>query len=374
MVCWAFLWLLGYFSHPVGLTYAIGGLGSFIIVEGLTACTVSRQQWSTTFNSIFQQLLQMGLACLPVLMLLANFLYYRYAPAQPSTDSFFQLQKDFFELNGMVGITHSEKPWATSMAIAMGVFLIYISVLRIRERRWSAFDGLFIAVLITLLAYFKSPGGLAGAGILSVRLQFFPYLMLLLWLAIPSVKAYFRYFVMGFASLLTIVLITLRLPAYQRQADALEEIMSVAPYIEAQKTVLPLSYSFNGLTPMGNSVTDGTWLFIHAFDYLGADKPLILFPNYEAGTWNFPLLWRWETQGFTQIGNTEIEPPQARFLDFPQRTKGKVDYVLTWCMDQVGQDKHQDVIAVKDQLQQGYDLIFTSKNDLVKLYKRQANK
>jgi hypothetical protein len=374
LAVWALLWLLGYFSHPVGLTYALGGLGLFIIVEGLITRAANRQTWREALTHIFDQLIKMGLACLPVLMLFANFFYYRYVPSSPSNDSFDQLQREFFELSAMMSVTHQERPWATSIAIFIGLILIYVVVARIRERRWSLFDGLFLAFALTLLAYFKSPGTLAGAGILSVRLQFFPYLMILLWLAIPTVKNYFRYAVMAYAVLVSFVLIGLRLPAYQRQADAIEEILSAAPYIEDHKTVLPLSYSFNGLTPAGEQVTDAIWLFIHVFDYLGAQKTLVIFPNYETSTWNFPLLYRWQTEGFTQIGNTEREPPIASFLDYPRRTGGKVDYVLTWCIDQVQKDSLPEVKSVRDQLQQGYELVFISKNSLVKLYKRQPGK
>jgi hypothetical protein len=43
-------------------------------------------------------------------------------------------------------------------------------------------------------------------------------------------------------------------------------------------------------------------------------------------------------------------------------------------MDQAKKDTYPEVKSVRDQLQEGYELVFISKNSLVKLYKRQPGK
>lgn len=363
-------WLLLYFCHPVGLAYAGAALGFFIVVEK----GVSGRQAGWTLNQFVlawgEALGSLLLSALPALALFANFLYYHPSPPAPNPDTFFKLQQEFFELTALIALTWREKPLAVAMAVVFGLLLGYIIYQRGRERRWSAYDGFLLMFFLAVLIYFKAPGGLAGAGILSVRLQFFPYLLLLLWLATVTPPPALRGAVMVLGVGFTLAFIGVRLPTYQRQAEALSEILSVDPLIEPTKTLLPLSFSFNGLSTNGQPIADAIWLFVHPFDYLGARKPLIIFPNYEASTWNFPIVWRWQREGFSQIGNVEAIPPEANFLDYPQRTGGAVDYVLTWCQDQSPWPDHPATKNINAQLAAGYDLIYTSTSGRVKLYRR----
>lgn len=163
----------------------------------------------------------------------------------------------------------------------------------------------------------------------------------------------------------------LRLPAYQKNSEAVKEYLSVADYIEDESTVLPLSFAHGGLTADGEELSDRIWLFIHAADYLGTMKPLIMLGNYEANMGYFPIIWKWNRFPFQFISkDSGIEglPPSVDLLNYDDKTGGSIDYVLLWCFDFTDQTQ-PSVIDLISQLDQEYELIFISEHSRAKLYK-----
>lgn len=115
-------------------------------------------------------------------------------------------------------------------------------------------------------------------------------------------------------------------------------------------------------------------LFVHAADYIGTQKSLILYGNYEGNTGYFPMIWRWERNPFLHISTNEgieNQPPSVDFETYSQRTGGRVDYVITWCLDNqyLG---HPYTKSILEQFRRNYTLIYSSKNNLTKLYKRNS--
>jgi hypothetical protein len=223
-----------------------------------------------------------------------------------------------------------------------------------------------------LIGYFNQPGGMAGAGILSIRLQFIPYLVMVIWFANLRYSSVAKYTILITSFIIGITLLVIRYPHQVLASNAAVEYTSVQDYIEENSTVLPLSYSHNGKTPDGKLVANKIWLFMHGSDYLGADKSLVLFGNYEGNTGFFPIIWKPERNPFVYIGTNEgieHQPPSADILNYHKKTGGEIDYVITWCLDDqfLAHEYTQNTLG---QLAENYTLIYTSENSLAKLYKR----
>ncbi|MCY7330158.1 MAG: hypothetical protein LH618_16525, partial [Saprospiraceae bacterium] len=122
-------------------------------------------------------------------------------------------------------------------------------------------------------------------------------------------------------------------------------------------------------------VADAIWLFMHGGDYMGTEKSIVLLANYEAATGNFPLIWNQERNPFnglsTNDGYFEDQPPNANIVDYYKNSnKAVVDYVVTWCMDQKKFGDNPRLQNIQQQLTGEYNLVFTSKHGLAKVYKR----
>jgi hypothetical protein len=165
-----------------------------------------------------------------------------------------------------------------------------------------------------------------------------------------------------------------KIPVHKLASEAVEEYVSVREFIPSQSTVLSLSYAHNGKTPEGAWVSDRIWLFMHAFDYMGTDRSLVLFGNYEANTGYFPIIWKEHKNPYKHLSKgfgLEHLPPDVDILGYENHTESQVDYVVTWCLDAQFKETPESV-HVQKQLNQHYELIFTSENALAVLYKKKS--
>lgn len=350
--------LLCFFSHPVGLLVSLSTIGVLFLAYN----------WQD-YKKLRQRLVEIILPLVPVILLMLEFIYRKPGASAGGKEPFSHLFSEFIQLTGLVALKISERPITQGLAILFAVLLLLALVKWYNRRVIDKMDAFFAVFLFWLLLYLNLPGGVAGGGITGIRIQFIPYLLLLFWLATLDWNSYIKWGLTGVGTVVALLLLAIRLPTYQKLSAAVSEIRTAAAYIEDEKTVLNLTYAFNGKSPDGKLIADANWLFLHAGDYLAIDRYAIMLPNYEAGTYNFPLIWRWQVEPFSQIGNLEGIPPQANFLDYPQRTGGQLDYVVTCWLDDQWKD-HPEALRVLDQLNQGYELIFTSPHGMVKLYRR----
>ena len=158
--------------------------------------------------------------------------------------------------------------------------------------------------------------------------------------------------------------------------EAAMEYASCGAAIPDKSTVLPISFNHHGQIASGRYVSEIFWLFVHTGDYVSENKSMVLLGNYEAHTRNFPLIWKDGRNPFLLLEKEgtimENQPPHADILGLPAKTGGTaIDYVVTFCKDQRFYD-HPFGQDIGRQLDQGYDLIFTSKNKLAKVFKRKG--
>ena len=367
--------LISFFTHPIG--YLLSGL----TIASLVACkyleSFSDQTLKIDRGAMRGTLVKTIIAFLPSLMLFVAFIVRQGLNPRSNPDSGGKLLKELFELSSLAVISNNEPMWAhTTGILCTGIFL-YVLVIRIRSGAVKHSDGFLVVTLIALGIYFFQPGALAGAGILSIRLQFIPYLIAILWFAGSWFHPILRKIlaVLFFAIGLTLTIV--RIPHYHRASQAVEEYVEMNSMIPDSSIVLPLSFNHGGLDPEGHKIAQRLWLFRHVAGYVPSGRPMVLLDNYEANTNHFPITWNWEVNPYAHLGNIEgsfTDPPSFDIRSYEQQAGVRIDYILTWSIDEpfidVRYANHPKMEFAKTQLNQYYTLSHTSPSGRLKLYHR----
>lgn len=365
--------LVLYFSHPIGLVFCFLVLGSVLLSDWLISW---RKKDPKAWKNFREECLTLMLVAAPVIILFAQYIFIKGLNPSERSESNASIWKDLREFTALVNMMSTERSWAIAVSAFFALMFVLAVGVKIKSRKLVWTDVLFPVFGVALLIYFKQPGGLAGAGILPIRLQFLPFLMLLIWLASIDYPKWVQAFVLGVTLVFFGAFMSIRLPAHLRADKLTQEYLTCTAAIPDKVSVLPISFDHNGRDTSGVEVADKIWLFMHAADYIGAERSVVMMGNYEAATHNFPLIWRWERNPMDRLRKNnqlfEDQPPLCDFINYNKNSNdGHVDYVITWCMGRKFAD-HPNTQDIKQQLDQGYDLVFTSPTGLAKVYKRKG--
>jgi hypothetical protein len=238
-----------------------------------------------------------------------------------------------------------------------------------------------LVVVAYVLMYFVAPDKISGGGNIKQRLLLYPFFGLILWFGAQSYHWLVKQRIQLVAVGIALMLLGVHTIQYAELNSYLEEYVSGMHLIEPNTTLLPLPFSPTGQTPDGTVLSRRVQPFSHASGYIAVqNKDVVVLTNYQAALDYFPILFRSQTNPFLHLGienkpskgewGIEAQPPRVDFLNYPQRTGGKVDYVLLWQV----LDEHRDIEYTKSifrQLEEGYELIYTSpKRGLMQLYRR----
>ncbi|MFN8287307.1 MAG: hypothetical protein U0V74_11160 [Chitinophagales bacterium] len=354
--------LLVYATHIIGwLIIAAILLGSFLVNLTYNLKTF-RQHWFAV-----------SLSALGPIVLSLYFAFGHSADAQHYPRSFAELWQAISTL-AVLNMFSTTENWV-SMGLVGLLLLLAITVVFIRLRSGIEFlpqDGFLVAAIILLLLYFLQPAFISMGGFWIGRFSWLPWLMLICWLGTQTYSKTLSLVISSIIAFLVLAQWYTRYPYQQKISAAEEDYLSAADKIPAGSVILPLSFCHGGLDEKLQPITTDKALFLHSFDYCGTTKPIINLANFEATTSWFPLQWKQQCSPFKTIGrNNNIEgmPPDVLLTAMegaPCNTK--IDYVITWCMDQnfTGYNQWQ---ILNQQLLNGYDLIYTSPSNRTKLWK-----
>jgi len=357
----ALLLLWVYFCHPVTL-----------VVTVVTLLTTAG--WRTLLAPALWQgarrwLLAPSLACLPALILMASFVGSR-ADRQISMMPMWTKVRNLASLHSLASLTL----WTVPLAIAVAVLFYALAVLCLKARRGrplEAADGLLLAVAVLTVAFFASPDRFSAGGIINDRLLLFPFLVSILWFGTFDHTARRRLAVQIAAAGMALAFLGLFAWKYGELNRSLAEIAAAGDHVEPDHTLLFLSYAHQGEDGR-SKLAFRTWPFVHAGGYIGARKRLVDLSLYEASSDFFPLYFRPALDPYRHLaiekGSMEMDPPRADLLGYPKRTGGRVDYVLLWGLRDERRNEPK-ARALLDQLAAGYDLIYSSRDGRVGLYR-----
>lgn len=367
----AFLFFALYLAHPIGLFFA--GLHIVALALGQFFYQQKQSNWIAAAKNLLQQGSKTILLALPSLILFAHFILKRdwTSEASPNTSN---VWSNLLRMTALINLSKGEALWVMPVSIFCLLLLGLAIRVRWKERRWLETDGLLIFVFIALGVILNPPSSLSGGLEVPLRMVMVPFIALLFWMATVNFPGWAKQVSMGFAVVITVGLLWVRLPIHRAASKYAEEVYSLRYQISDQSRILVLNYDWDGHTAEGQQIADKIWLFAHVDCYLGAQSSLVISDNYEANFWYFPTIARWETNMYTQTDkegiNFDHRPPRADILSYNRRTQGQdIDYVLILSPG-TEHAQHPYTLEIMEQLNQAYAKISTTEYGRAVLYRR----
>lgn len=369
--------LLLYFCHLISLVLALIMIGMLAIglafLDALPALRERPARWGALLAAARARLLPGTIAFLPALLLAAVFVFRKGTaslPGPPAAD----LVRRLLFLDSLGSNNVREAIFATALAALFGLSALYLAVTKLARRRAEPLDLLLAVAVAFTIIYFIAPGRMSGGEFITHRLNLFPFFALILWFGGQRWDRAARWMVQALAAVISIGILGSQTLSYAAINAQLDEYLSGANFIERNTTLLPLCFSPFGRMADGRRASARISVFLHASGYIAAERRIVDFDNYEANTDYFPTAFRPGRNPDLHLalrkGTLETQPPCVDFLSYPEKTGGRVDYVLAWDLrDELLQ--HRCVQFISEQLREGYDLVHTSPGrGLMKLYRR----
>jgi hypothetical protein len=373
--------LVLYFCHIVSLVTAYMAIG--LLTMWLMGCDLVHLMRNRQFNlralwaALRARVLVPLCALLPALILVAIFLL-RHGTAKGSAPPAAQLWQGLYHLAWLISYDEREGWWATALVWLFIVVLGYLLVSKIAHQRGNRWDGLLLVVAGYSVVYFTAPDAMSGGSGISLRMNLYLFLALMLWCRAQSYHSIVKQGIQIVVAGIALGLLGLHAQKYAELNEYLEEYLSGMHLIEPNTTLLPLHFSPHGNAPDGRLLSSGVAPFIHASGHIAAQRGIVDLQNYEAMGSVFPVMFRPHLNPAVYIWyGFQLQAPSIDFLSYPQRTGGRVDYVLVW---RTGEDLQDDPTAkfyqqlepsISQQLEEGYELIYISpQRGFLQLYRR----
>lgn len=263
----------------------------------------------------------------------------------------------------------------TAVAIAFGATLAVLGVhaaataLLDRRRTSAGHEFGWVAVCFVAL-YFVSPNGVLGGGYVLPRLGLYALIAGILWVGAHGGAVASRWAAGSVAVALAGGLLVLRIASYDTLDRQLRAFVAAGSAVEANSTLLALSYAPYGIAVDGTTPSVRVKPFAHAGGYLAARKDLVLLNNYETTAGYFPVRFRPRLDPRRHLGNA-LRPWDhvVNLLSYARRTGGSIDFVLVWGADRSSADPA--VTTTLTQLRvSGYERVGRSRRLPAGLYRR----
>ena len=202
--------------------------------------------------------------------------------------------------------------------ILMSVFISVYKKLGKKEHLSSKSDisvvWLFLAGTMLGL-YFILPDEIGSGGYISVRLNWFFFIYIIVWLSKERFYPWIRVSIVCIVLFIHIGLMFHHNKYVYGFNVYSGKVIEASKYIEPNSVVLPYNFS-------------NQWLLKHFSNYLGIDKPLIILENYEASTGYFPVKWNDITlPQYCLHGNDSLK--YCSFIRHSQNSvKRNIDYLF----------------------------------------------
>ncbi len=257
------------------------------------------------------------------------------------------------------------------------LFQGFLLILFVILNKWDLFNIISLNVYYILLAvyallFFIAPHSISAGSIISPRLVIFLYFSLILCLGSFELTVNIRKAILFTSIFISSMLLILHSVKYREINIYIDEYVSAGYFIKPGTVVLPICFSPEGQSRDHTSLSTKVLPFLHASGYVAAEHGNIDLSNYEARGNLFPTKFKENLDPYIFIGPIELLNGQIDFLTYPQRTGGKIDYVMLW-----GQENPNIppvvIQSIYRQLGKGYDLIYESQYKNMRLYKNKSS-
>jgi hypothetical protein len=355
----AILALVLYSCHPLPLVTA------YVMVTLFTAwlmfLDLAQQIRQRQFNfrvlcsALWRRTLAPLCAFLPTFVLTATFLLQKGTASR--VGRFYSIILDraerLYHLNSLISYDAWEGWFSTALVWLFVAVLIYLLVLQVACHKRNHWDGLLLVVAGYVVIYFIAPDSMSQGGFITARMNLYPFLALILWFGAQSYQRLVKRGIQVAAIGIALAFLGLHMQKYAELNDYLTEFLSGSHLIESNTTLLPFIFSPRGRAPDGRVLSLRIAPFAHASGYIAAQRHLVDLQNYEACTTYFPVMYRSHLNPCTHIYNL--------------KAGSRVDYVLIW---RTGEEPFNRFIF--QQLEENYELIYTSQRGLMQLYRQKG--
>jgi hypothetical protein len=293
----AMLLFLAALAHPIGTVFALTGSGTLVLWYGWIGGVPGRRT-----AMMARSLARFAVSALPALALLSLYLTSHFdAAAEAGPGIRYTLTtlvrvKRFLGLGQLYTVDNWQIAVCLGGAIALLVLFATSLLARVREFRSDNApidsDGLLLVAAAMLLLFLVIPDGGAGAGYIGGRLDFVPWLVVLIWLATRPL----RFTGYAAAALLlgpvSVLLLVSNAVAIAKIQPPLAAAGAAAAVLAPGSTVLAISawdkpnQAFPG---QGYPPSDP---FEHLAHGVAADRSLVMLNNWNAHYPGFPIQFR----------------------------------------------------------------------------------
>jgi hypothetical protein len=373
----AVLLLLLYFSHIVSLAEALLALG----IMSLTQLDKFRGQgWRGLKLGLLRLVLPWALAAVPCLVVSAFYLA-RSAPKDTEHRALFVIDatrmQRFWEVMPVHAFNASDSPeqWCDKiLMIVFGAALILACFQKWARKDHRHADGMLIALIFSLAMFFVGPNNISGGHYLLPRLQFFPFMFALLWLAARPMGWLPQRVLQWLGVGLTLGMLVFRLPAWSGLQELYVEYLDYLKPIPRGATAYPIVLSKAAISPNADLPPQKRILtvnfepMLHLSTLAASRGGWVDLSDYEERVDHSPVRWRPELDT-SALGNLGEPVPKLDLIQYPATTKGTIDYVALWCQGMIPQQEwSRDVVT--QQIAEGYRQIGESRpTGIGKLYR-----
>lgn len=358
----ALLVLWTYFCHPVTLGVLVGTL--LTLASWRALLDLLRGKGLRSLGWLAAPLV----ASAPAVYLLLSFFQERMA-GRVSDMTFLDKARQLVALYSLVSLDTRLVALSLALVLLVGALAAVALRRRLRRRRLLPGDGLILVVLLLVGVYFVAPNEMGQGGFVTHRLNLFPFLVLILWLATVAFPPLLRTSIQSAGAALSMALVAAMLAMWASLAAHMGDILTAAARVEPRSTLVTLSFSNAGEEDDGRRLAHRTWPFVHAGSHIAARVPLVDLSLYEAHENYFPLTYRPERDPFLLLArdplDLEAEPPRVDLSRYP----GGIDYVLLVWPGAVPADDPA-ARSIRSQLAAGFERIHVSPEGLAELHRR----
>jgi hypothetical protein len=272
----------------------------------------------------------------------------------PFTDRLWRLGT----LNALVSVDSRTDLLAAFLAVALAAVAFRFLA---REHQTS---GLGLAILALFGLALAAPQAVGVGNFITDRLVLFPYMLLIPWLAGFEHGSRSRLGLEILGAGVALGMLGLLVPRWQEANLYLAEAAPAVERVAPGSTYLPLAFSYGGEAPDGGPVVDRVLPFLHAGDHVSARRTVANLNNFAAGTDAFPIRYRPERDPYTHLWTRDGWVLSADGIN-------RVDYVLVW-WPRAREPNLAGTRRLLVELEAGYDRVYISPRDLVRLYRRKG--
>ncbi|MCW3103498.1 MAG: hypothetical protein JWO09_1938 [Bacteroidetes bacterium] len=298
-----------------------------------------------------------GLA-LSVLFYISN-RSFRHAP--PSYLAKGKLTQMLVQLDPVITLSY-EREYRFAQLTGLVLCLLVVLVARdyFKNRQQETFRPKWIfPLLLVLLLYYVFPDWIASGGFISIRWALFFFLLLIILIGSKGLPP--KLLIVPVALLMINHLFFIKYH-YEQTSVLSEDVNAFAEaqeQMEENSVLLPLNYS-------------GNWMHINCASYMSTEKNIICLDNYEAEKPHFPLLWKQgECVNAYMPGFENRNPPCTNIENYELKTHHRIDYISRYCFD--GNMNDSCTVHAGEEIKSKFELIYTSFNRKLQLYKRKPN-